>query len=530
MISSSAPLLEAKSAGGRRVRAARMAAHVTPLRAPNHAAEQHVAVVTVSGRDRVVDGVCESADGPSAAVGPRATLSLHGLEPATGQATPSSGTRMPLRDSRSRVGVTSVAGAERRPTIDVLSSQHHLTAPGSVLDAFIEFQERAKAVAGPRSMYAADELVATFVRLRDEARQLHQRAGWVPEDFDRAVPAWSESGSRLGPRALLERGERVRLMLDQLNAWARASIRTLEGARAHDTDERPLMERAIALARRCVSEGRVSPKVGAVIARDGIVIGEAYRGELAPGEHAEFTLLERKLPNSVLAGATLFTTLEPCTTRNQPKLPCVERVIERRIGRVVIGVLDPNDAIRGRGELRLRDAGIEVARFAPELMAQIEELNRDFSRLHAGPQTPERTEVQTADPVAEAKVGPNGHRVGYTPDGDKVEWIPDEENPGHFVPLLLRRNDKQILDAYKELWDKVWWRRHESWRLQVATGELVLDEAERPVFERAAEAAARIEGTYGRDALEAEDYGLISGRMSALSWVLGAEWDESLDT
>lgn len=293
--------------------------------------------------------------------------------------------------------------------------------------------------------------------------------------------------------------------------------------------DRNLMLRAIELARNSRSErGGVSPKVGALVVRDGVVLGEAFRGELRPGEHAEFTLLEKKLRDATLAGATLFTTLEPCTSRNHPKVPCADRILDRRIRRVVIGVLDPNDEIRGRGVLRLRAGGVEVAHFDSDLMPIIEELNRDFVRSHPL----RRNSAQTRDPVEPGFLGPNGHRIGYTRSGDKVEWLPDEDDPSTEWPLLLRRNDKAIHKAYEEFWDKVWWHRHQVWLESLQAEKKPLTKERRALLTQAKRAASRIERKYGKRNLGWNDFelGILSGRMSALAWVMGAEWNESLDT
>ncbi len=147
--------------------------------------------------------------------------------------------------------------------------------------------------------------------------------------------------------------------------------------------ERYFMELAIHEARQSVGEdGAPNPKVGAVVVRGGIVVATAHRGELGKGEHAEFTALERKLPDETLVGATVYTTLEPCTTRNHPKIACAKRIIERKVARVLIGMLDPTPLICGRGERLLRKHGIEVDHFPDDLIVQLEELNRDFTRTH----------------------------------------------------------------------------------------------------------------------------------------------------
>lgn len=144
------------------------------------------------------------------------------------------------------------------------------------------------------------------------------------------------------------------------------------------------MKMAIARSRDSHSEsGKTSPNVGAVLTKDGRILGDACRGE-REGRHAEFHLIDT-LGGAAVGGSTLYTTLEPCTFRGldsnkQLKKACVDHIIEARVSRVVIGMLDPNPYITGNGIMILRQHGIRVELFPADLMDQIEEINEDFLR------------------------------------------------------------------------------------------------------------------------------------------------------
>ncbi len=95
--------------------------------------------------------------------------------------------------------------------------------------------------------------------------------------------------------------------------------------------DRHFGEMAIEEAKKSVPEDeRPHPKVGAVVVKNGLVLSKAHRGEVLKS-HAEYIALDDKLFDDVVAGATFHTTLEPCTTRTHPKIPCAQRLVDLKI-------------------------------------------------------------------------------------------------------------------------------------------------------------------------------------------------------
>src|SRR5271168_2595648 len=142
--------------------------------------------------------------------------------------------------------------------------------------------------------------------------------------------------------------------------------------RSHET----WMRLALREARRGLGRTSPNPAVGAVIvsARGKVLARGWHRAAGCP--HAEIEAI-RKLPRPGLArGATLYVTLEPCSTHGRTP-PCVDAIIAAGFRRVVIGTIDPNPAHAGRGVKLLRAAGIAVT--TDVLAAECNALNAAFN-------------------------------------------------------------------------------------------------------------------------------------------------------
>jgi diaminohydroxyphosphoribosylaminopyrimidine deaminase/5-amino-6-(5-phosphoribosylamino)uracil reductase len=116
------------------------------------------------------------------------------------------------------------------------------------------------------------------------------------------------------------------------------------------------MREALRLAERGRGWTSPNPVVGAVVVRGGMIVGRGYH-ERVGGPHAEVNALNEAGDQAV--GATLYVTLEPCTHIGRTP-PCVDLILERRVARVICGMVDPDSRVRGKGVGRLREAGVYV--------------------------------------------------------------------------------------------------------------------------------------------------------------------------
>ena len=138
-----------------------------------------------------------------------------------------------------------------------------------------------------------------------------------------------------------------------------------------DRDE-VFLARALELAAKGVGRTSPNPAVGAVIVRNGRVIGEGFHRR-AGLPHAEIEALRRV--SGAVRGATVYVTIEPCSHYGRTP-PCADALVAAGVKRVVVGMVDPNPLVRGRGIRCLRRAGVEVK--IGVLKDACERLNEDF--------------------------------------------------------------------------------------------------------------------------------------------------------
>ena len=117
------------------------------------------------------------------------------------------------------------------------------------------------------------------------------------------------------------------------------------------------MDIALHLARKGAGKVNPNPLVGAVIVNDGKIIGKGYHESYGKA-HAEINAF-KDAETELIEGSTMYVTLEPCSHYGKTP-PCVDQIIENRIKRVVIGMVDPNPLVSGKGVKKLQEAGIDV--------------------------------------------------------------------------------------------------------------------------------------------------------------------------
>lgn len=145
------------------------------------------------------------------------------------------------------------------------------------------------------------------------------------------------------------------------------------------------MKLAVEVMKKSIPERKKknpSPYVGAVLVFPDGTVETAHRGELREGDHAEYTLLDKKNREKSLKGCWLFATLEPCAlgARKAPKISCAERIVSARISEVWFGIEDKNPTVNHGGIDHLMENKVKVHQFAPEFHKEIEGANKEFMK------------------------------------------------------------------------------------------------------------------------------------------------------
>ena len=138
------------------------------------------------------------------------------------------------------------------------------------------------------------------------------------------------------------------------------------------------MRRCLQLAALGLGSTSPNPMVGAVIVRDGVIIGEGYHHRCGEA-HAEVNAINSVNDKELLKSSTLYVNLEPCSHFGKTP-PCADAIIRHGIPKVVIGSIDYHDKVNGNGVRKLREAGVQVVENV--CREECEELNRRFFTFH----------------------------------------------------------------------------------------------------------------------------------------------------
>jgi diaminohydroxyphosphoribosylaminopyrimidine deaminase / 5-amino-6-(5-phosphoribosylamino)uracil reductase len=196
--------------------------------------------------------------------------------------------------------------------------------------------------------------------------------------------------------------------------------------RTADTDLRWMRE-AIALSRRCsASPGAYS--VGAVVVgADGVELARGFSRETDPRVHAEEAALDKLAPDDPrLPGATVYSTLEPCTDRRADRIPCTDRIIAAGPARVVIAWREPDLFADCQGVARLTAAGIEVVELS-ELADEARQVNTHLPGIGPGEVLP--GDRRSPDRVAEGEPGSVDPGAGERRNGTSTRRSGRGERP-----------------------------------------------------------------------------------------------------